>query len=384
MLPRRGQVPGRQVTQEAVEEVQGVTVGIARRVWTETVSGNGSLLACPSGAIHRLGRGSRISFPPRLPGWRLLQRVRLGTNGRERDYRHPQGIFQADGCQRFSPRPFPFHTQTPRSSGPFSGGFQLSPRRRRHQSPLPRVLAALAILVVVLGLGWFWFQSRGEPEPTPPPVEETQPPVAEPGDTLPDVPPLDLPELSASDEFIRQMVSRLSEHPQLAAWLATDELVHRFVRVVVDLAGGSNPAANVSHMRPEADFSVRESEGRIYMAEASHERYDLLAATFASLDPEGTVRLYRQLRPLIDEAYAEMGIPDRSFHEMLEMAIENLLMVQPRDEPLELELVEGIYEYADPDLESLGGAEKALLRVGPENTRRIQEHLRVLRSEMEH
>lgn len=253
-------------------------------------------------------------------------------------------------------------------------------RRRRSSSPLPRILAAVAIILVLVGLGWLWYQSREDPEPPPtaPTVEEPTPEPAE----EPDVPPLELPELSASDEFVRTLVARLSEHPQLAQWLANDELIHRFVMVVVDLAGGSNPAANVEFMVPDESFSVRESDGRLYIAPESHARFNLLAATFASLDTEGTVQLYRQLRPLIIESYEELGIPDYTFDEMLEMALRNLLAVEVPDEPVEVVAHEELYDFQDPELEARGGAEKALHRMGPENTRLIQAKLEELAREL--
>jgi hypothetical protein len=245
-------------------------------------------------------------------------------------------------------------------------------RRRPRASPPPRVLVALALLVVVAGVAWFLLRSGPDPETrAPAPVAEFPEPA--PPD-LPDVPPLDLPELGASDALVRELVARLSAHPRLAAWLATDRLIERFVLVVVDLAGGFNPAANLPHMAPAEPFAVRESDGRLVIAPESHRRYDLLGAVVASLDTEGTVRLYLQLLPLIEEAFQELGIPDRTFSETLELALRNVLAVEVPAGPLEVVAGEGImYEFRDAGLEARRGAEKALIRMGPENARRIQD-----------
>jgi hypothetical protein len=250
-------------------------------------------------------------------------------------------------------------------------------RRRRRQSsegPGAAVYVGIAVAFLLLGGGLFWFLSnRGDETPGPEvtlPAERPAPP-----ETTPEVEPLDLPELSASDAFVRDLVVRLSEHPRLAAWLATDELIHRFVRVVLDIAGGSNPAENVRHMAPPEPFTVQEADGRFVIAPASYRRYDLLAATFASLDTEGTVRLYHQLRPLIDEAYDELGAPGGTFHEALEAAIRNLLEADVPDRPLEVRQDEAVYVYVDPEMEARRGAEKALMRMGPENARLIQGKL---------
>lgn len=254
-----------------------------------------------------------------------------------------------------------------------------STRRRRRSGPPVAGIAAGAIVLLLVGAGfWYWYQrDSGDeivPEPPAAPVaEEGGPPFDER-----DVPPLDLPELDASDEFVRSLVAEISEHPQLSRWLVTDRLIDRFVGVVLDLAGNRNPAASVPFMRPEEPFRTIEMDGRTVVDPDSYRRWDLLSATFASVDTEGTVTLYLQLRPLIEEAYDELGVEEYTFDEALQLAIENLLEAEIRERPPEVELVEGIWEYSEPQLESARGAQKALLRMGPANTRRIQEKVREL------
>jgi hypothetical protein len=241
------------------------------------------------------------------------------------------------------------------------------------------VAAAVILLLLLAGAAWYWLRpSAGGDAPAtagPAPAEPGGP-LPSSGDTVP------LPALDASDEFVRGLVSRLSSHPQLARWLVTDDLVRRFVGVVVDLAGGSNPSAHIRFMAPAEEFTAERREGRLVMARASQRRYDLMAATFASLDTRGSAQLFRQLRPLIDEAYRELGIPGTGFDEVLAMAVENLLAVPPAEGPLEVVGSEGIFVFADPEIEARRGAEKVLLRMGPENTRRIQEKVRELALEL--
>jgi len=245
-----------------------------------------------------------------------------------------------------------------------------SVRRRRSGPPYGTILLILFLVLVAGGAAWYWLRSGGEPDPTPTLVT----PEAAPGQ--PAAPPvesdLELPELSASDAFIRDLVARLSQHPQLAAWLANDRLVRRFVLVVVDLAGASNPAENLRFMTPGQPFTVRQAEGRLFIAPESYQRYNLLSATVASLDARGSAELYQQLRPLIYEAYAELGIPETTFDEALEMALRNIMAAPVMEEPVEVLDSDGLYILADPELEARRGAHRALLRMGPENTRRIQ------------
>lgn len=192
----------------------------------------------------------------------------------------------------------------------------------------------------------------------------------------------ELPSLDASDEWVRTLAARLSSHPRLAAWLATDDLIRRFVRVVVEAAGNANPSEHVRHMAPEEPFRARSAAGRSFMSPESYRRYDLVAGVFASLDPRGTGELYRRLLPLLEGAYRELGVPGPKFHEVLEMAVDNVLSARILDEPPELLRADMVYVFRDPELEERRGLEKLLLRMGPENTRLIQEALRRLAPEL--
>lgn len=252
--------------------------------------------------------------------------------------------------------------------------------KRRNPSGPPVVPIVLAVVgfVLVVGGAWLWLGSRSDRSSdwSPSDFDTTNAgPAAEPSADPEEPPPLDLPELEASDEFVRRVAAGLSAHPRLAAWLATDALIRRFVGTVVDLAGGFHPAEHAPFLRPEAPFSVRDAGGRTVIAESSYARYDLHAAVVQSLDTEGSVRLFRQLRPLIDEAWAERGLPG-TFDDALELAFQNLLAVQVPAAPPEVVEVDGVWTFRDAELESRRGAAKALIRMGPDNARRIQQKLR--------
>lgn len=269
--------------------------------------------------------------------------------------------------------------QPDQDSGRRRGPILISSLTRRRPSGRPlALLLVLGLVALAAGAGWLWLRSRQGPEAPattdgvadPPP---SPPPAADPG-----VRPLDLPALDASDAFVRDLAATLSSHPRVAAWLVTDELVRRFVVAAVNLAAGASPAAHLEFMAPEEDFRVREAEGRLLIHPRSYRRYDVLADAFVSLDVEGTARLYRQLRPLIDEAYAELGIPDLTFDEILGRAVANLLAVRFPEEPVEVTPGEVLYEFRDPALEARSDAEKHLLRMGAENGRRVQAKLEEL------
>lgn len=279
------------------------------------------------------------------------------------------------------------------------------PRRRRGLAGRPRAVALVVLLVLLAGAGvWYWLRSPDGSDATirGGDLGETPPARAAPADSAPDLPPLD-----ASDALVRDLVAGLSSRPRLAEWLATDRLVRRFVGAVVSVAAGTSPRDELGFLGPDGAFEVRgsgaggdgaaaddepatgEAAGdrpaaaadRVAVVDpASYDRYDPVAATFASLDTRGTAGTYRRLRPLFQEAYRELGFSEGSFDGTLARAVENLLAVPVPDGPVEVvPAAEGTdWVYRDPALEGLSPAQKHLLRMGPENVRRVQAKLREL------
>ncbi len=249
-------------------------------------------------------------------------------------------------------------------------------RQRRSEGPARAILIVIAVVLLVSGAGWWWLRSRGEPAvpSVPAALVNQEPATLGPTEEL-----LDLPALDASDAFIRDLVTALSAHPQLASWLVTDDLVRRFVGVVVDLAGGLSPRSRLDFLVPDDEFPVRDVGERLVLDPEGYSRYALLTETFVSLQTQGMARLYQQLYPLFEEAYTELGIPDGSFGDAMALAMGNLLSAEVAEGPLELQPNEAIYEFRTVNIEMRSPVEKHLIRMGPENTRRIQAKLRELR-----
>jgi hypothetical protein len=254
--------------------------------------------------------------------------------------------------------------------------------RRTPRDPFPAGTVLLVLLTIgMVGVGlWLWMRPGAPLEETDwaPSLSDSQM-ALEGEDWLPgldSIPPLEgLPPLGESDALVRRLVSGLSAHPALVRWLVSDALMDRFVLAVVDVAGGFHPGASLPFLRPEAPFATRFRDGGLVVDEESYRRYDLLVTVFTSLDVAGTVRLYRQLSPLVDEAWASLGLGG-AFDPVLAGAIEVLLEVRPLPEPIPVIPDEGMFLFADPQAEELRGAAKGLLRMGSANLLRVQDKLR--------
>jgi hypothetical protein len=246
-----------------------------------------------------------------------------------------------------------------------------SSRRGRRRVP-GRVLAGLGLLAVigaVAGAVWIWSRApeTGAMGPLGPLPADSVRPVTEE--------PFVLPALGASDAAVRGLVAGSSAHPQLAAWLVPDDLIRRFVEAVVDLSRKSSPLPAMEMLIPEEAFGVQPLGDGLVMDSRSQERYDLLREVFGSVDANAAAGVYRQLLPLFEEAYAELGVADGPFEEVLARAVGNLLAVEVPEGPLEVREAVGRYVYVDRRIESLTPAEKHLVRMGPENAGRVQEKL---------
>jgi DUF3014 family protein len=187
---------------------------------------------------------------------------------------------------------------------------------------------------------------------------------------------VDLPPIDESDEIVRRLVSALSSHPSVSAWLATKGLVRNFTVVVSNIAEEDPPLVHVMRLRPVGRFEVIERNGELTIDPRTYQRYTPLATAVSSIDPEGGARLYATLKPLIEQAHRDLGYGNTSFDATLERAIVKLLSTPVLREPVRVE-PKGIgYRFEDPRIEALTPAQKHLLRFGPGNGQMVRQALR--------
>lgn len=243
------------------------------------------------------------------------------------------------------------------------------------KAPSRGKVLGILIALMVLGVVASYFGLKRQVEP--PPVV-TAPSVVDAG--VAEAPAeVSLPE---SDGRIRDLAGKLSVDPELARWLQEQDLARRFTASVSNIAEGESPRTSLSFMAPAGAFEVgaAEANGRSVIAPLSYARYDLVARVLGSVDVSGAAMVYRELKPLIDQAYREIAPPDQTFETAFGRAIQHLLAVPVPQGPVEVEPKGALYVYASPELEGLSKAQKHLLRMGPGNMRVIQAKLRELRT----
>lgn len=246
-------------------------------------------------------------------------------------------------------------------------------RRGRRARVLPAAIVAIILATPAAYLLW----PRRVPGSAPVRVQtqEIHPrthaePAAEPASDIV-VPPLD-----ETDPLVRQLVSALSTHPTITAWLATDNLIRNFALVTLDIAEGRSPSKQLRTIKPAGVFTIVDDGTTEYIDPGSYQRYNRYADAVAALDARGAARLYATLKPRITEAYRQLGDPDGEFDPTLTRAIVELLRTPVVDGRVALTRKSVNYEFADPALQSLSGAQRQFLRMGPRNVRLVQQKLR--------
>ncbi len=241
----------------------------------------------------------------------------------------------------------------------------------------------VVLLVVVIAAFVWWWMGRGGDQEMQAVVPATPTPAPVPTPSLEErlSAKLSGTTLNTSDAVVRELAAALSANPKFAVWLVNEDLIRRFTAAVDNIAAGKSPTEQVEFLRPKLGFKVKSaSDGTFVIDPASYQRYDVVAAVVASLDTAGTVALYRELKPLIDDAYAEISPPGKSFNDRLQAAFDQLLAVPVLDGPQQVNQLVVTYAWSDEEIEGLSAAQRQFLRIGPDNVSTIQAKLGQIRA----
>jgi len=264
-----------------------------------------------------------------------------------------------------------------------------------------RGILGTAVLIALASVGWLYFKNQQSGAVTgagarvlalPLVSGETAEPISvnksvnEPdmAETIPDgivelhlESSFILPDLDNSDALIREEITGIS--PMLADWLNTDQLVRKYIVIINDLSQGWRLEKHLGFAKPGQPFTVDQDKGSPVIAAKSYQRYDRLAAAINALDVQATLTVYKKFRPLLLQVFSEFSYPaEYSLGNIFTKAAAIILAAPIVDGQIALVRHSANYKFADRQLESLNPVHKQMLRMGPENTRIIQDKLRLL------
>lgn len=254
----------------------------------------------------------------------------------------------------------------------------------------------IVIAIAVAVIAWLWQQQGAKTVPTPEPAEvvvtesEPQTPsepepevdlITEAEEPLEDIPE-PAPDLPPLDNSTAEVLEDLRDAEQNIVPIESDQLIRDVVVFVDNLRNGVVARDNAVVPAPKGRFRVLEQNNKIYIDPRSYDRYNATVDWFVSLNTDSLVSLFRYYKPLADEALGEIGYPDASPDDVLIEAINLLLDTPSAGTVIELTDEDVMYKYADPALESLPPAQKQMLRLGPDNMRRVKLKLESIKQEL--
>lgn len=264
------------------------------------------------------------------------------------------------------------------------------------------LLVGLAIVAVLAW--WIWFRDDAPPaeelppvvwplpgeeevitDPIEPPAEDTAPepdyPVPEPDEAEAAAEPL--PPLEKSDAPLRQALEEAAPD-RITRLLVPSQLVNRFVVTVNSLDGAKMAPLRMWPLRhvPGVPEVTEIDDDRYRWSQDNYARYTSYVRAFTAVDAATLVRIYRRFYPLLQEAWVELGLPQRQFNDRVIEIIDHLLAAPATTARPTLVRPEVLYRYADRDVEALSSGHKIMLRIGPDNAAVVRQQLRAIRAEL--
>ena len=234
-----------------------------------------------------------------------------------------------------------------------------------------------AVAAVSLGL-YFLFGWQPTPAPvTNAPAVKQEPAISNPipGSSVAQA----LPALDGSDEFASNQLIALLGQPFVQKHLVPQNLIRNLVATIDNLprkkvAGTKNPVV------PIAGQINDQSDATTDLGPAQYARYDEFITTVAAVDSKQLAESYFKLYPLFQDAYKSLGYPNGYFNDRLVTVVDHLIATPYPKQPVQLVNGPGVYQYADPALESLSAGQKIIVRIGPDNGAKLRAKLKEIRA----
>jgi len=257
------------------------------------------------------------------------------------------------------------------------------------------VLAGVvAVALLTLGGAWVWQMSLvptletsglGAADAASAPVVPASGAAAEPLMRYPIEPAGDAPAAAVAGDPA-SIVGELLTSTALLGLFEWRDFARR-VAATVDNLGRSHAPSALWPVHPVSGrFKVDVLGETATISADNSARYTPYVVLLEQLEPARAYGAYVRLYPQIQHAYEELGFPNRYFNDRLVEVIDQLLATVQVDAPpaVHLPQVHGpyalerpwvLYEFDDPAWAALSCGQRILLRIGPDNERRVKRRL---------
>lgn len=202
-----------------------------------------------------------------------------------------------------------------------------------------------------------------------------------------------LPPLEQAGDFVADALTGMVGRRGVLQFLQVEGFVQRVVATVDNLPG-KHATPRLWPVQPTPGrFATRPQGETLQMDPDNAQRYVPLVQLVEAVDPVQAAALYRRLYPLFQQAYQDLGYPQGYFNDRLVQVIDHLQATPQVEGTIEMTLTEVKgpyaatapwlrYEFADPALQGLSAGQRALLRSGVVNQRRLLAWLAAFRAQI--
>lgn len=192
--------------------------------------------------------------------------------------------------------------------------------------------------------------------------------------------PARLPLLDESDDDIAAATTGLVGATDLFIF---SSFIRHFVVTIDNIDKDKLPKRYAFMSRVKGKVSVIEKEeDQFELDSKTYRRYKKYVDVLEYIDTKRAIAYYVKLYALFDQAYKELGYPERDFNRRLIEVLGHLLETPDVGDEMRLIRPKVFYEFAESELEELSAGQKILLRIGGENRRRVKAKLGLFREEL--
>ena len=250
-----------------------------------------------------------------------------------------------------------------------------------------KAAAAFVIFIAAIAAYFYW---QNLPPETAPVVTA---PVPQPSTSIPpkpevakivEAPPvkISLPTLSESDHFMLDGLAGLISNKSLMKLFHTERIIRNIVVTIDNLTRRKLPLRYTPVEQAAGQFITSGSEDTLAISPKNAERYTPYVQVAEAIDPKKLVELYVRIYPLFQQAYEELGYPNKYFNNRLIEVLDELLDTPEIKEPIKLVQPNVFYQFADPDLEDRSIGQRILMRTGSKNEAKFKARLRAIKQEL--
>lgn len=209
-----------------------------------------------------------------------------------------------------------------------------------------------------------------EVEPAPEQITEPAEPVSEPEPALPPEP----------EPTLEEQINSLFDWQKYGELFLREALINNFVVTIDNMTEAKLPQKFSFTSPPTGKFLIEiDANENKFMDPRNFDRYNKYVEFAGSVDIGKFVDFYVRHYALFQNAYQDLGYPDRYFNDRFVEVVDHLLVTPSVQGPLQLEQPKYYYTMVDENLESLTAGQKILIRIGPENAQKIKARLAELR-----